>query len=863
MSLLRHLTYGLRTLLHRTARDRDVADEVAHYYEQAAADRSSRGLSPEEARRSLTNAQEQLRSYGWENALAAFVGDLRFALRQLWKHPAFAATAILTLALGIGANTAIFTVVQSVLLAPLPYQDANTIAVLDTRWTNSGHTIPRVTGPDATDIRDQARSLAAVSAYTPDNVGVQLRDHAVFTRWAMIDVNFASVFRLQPVAGRLFTEADAHRAVLVSAQFARDNFGSVQAALGQTLVCDNAMQIVGILPASFDFPQKAQVWEASPLRLESVSRTNFNYKVVTRLRPGITFQTAQAELDGISHRLELAYPADNRNKQIILQPLQQSLTEEARPTLLLLWAAVALILLIACVNVTHLQLVRSMQRQRELAIRKALGSSRWQVMRPVILEGLLLSLLGGACGVGLAIPAMHALLAIAPEDLPRAADIHLNGWVLAFTLGLSLAATLVSSILPARRAAKVNPADALKHDSSRGISRHDASALRDGLVVAEITMTFVLAVGAGLLLHTMANLLTRDLGYQTQQRLVVDVMQSQQDARPMVQQYLQLFHQLAALPGVEQVAGILGLPVSGYGSNGNYIVKGSGQSFNQDHAPWAHFSVASPGYFQTMGIPLKRGRDFTPRDSYNSEFVAVISESVATQNFAGADPLGRQIQCGLDSDKWMTVIGVVGDVRQASPAEQPGPILYMPMSQHGYAREIHIVLRTKVRPLTLMNPVREKILETNPLIALRFTTMDAMLTQSMTIQRFRAALVSSFAGVGLLLAMLGVYGTMAYIVAQSTFEIGLRMAFGADKAAILRGVLHHAAKLAGCGIALGLLLSFALARLIAGMLVGVGPLDPVSLSLASALMLITALAAAFAPAWKAASVDPMVALRAE
>ena len=681
MSLWRHLTYGLRTLLHRTVRDREVADEVAHYYEQAAADLTSRGLSPEEARResrSHTTVQEQLRSYGWENALAAFARDLRFALRQVWKHPAFAATAILTLALGIGANTAIFTVVQSVLLAPLPYHDADTIAVLDTRWINSGHTIPRVTGPDATDIRDQARGLAVVSVYTPDNVGVQLRDHAVFTRWASIDVNFASVFRLQPVAGRLFTEADVHRAVLVSEQFARDNFGSVQAALGQTLVCDNPMQIVGVLPASFDFPQKAQVWEASPSHLESVSRTNFNYKVVTRLRPGVTFQTAQAELDGISHRLELAYPADNRNKQIILQPLQRALTEEARPTLLLLWAAVALILLIACVNVTHLQLVRSMERQRELAIRKALGSSRWQVVRPVVLEGLLLSLLGGAGGVGLALPAMHALLDIAPEDLPRAADIHLNSSVLAFTLGLSLAATLVSSILPARRAAKVNPADGLKHDSSRGISRHDASALRDGLVVAEITMTFVLAVGAGLLLHTMANLLTRDLGYQTQQRLVVDVMQPLQDAQPMVQQYLQLFHQLAALPGVERVAGILGLPVSGYGSNGNYIVKGSGQSFNQDHASWAHFSVASSGYFQTMGIPLKRGRDFTASDSYDSQFVAVISESVARQNFAGADPLGRQIQCDLDSGKWMTVIGVVGDVRQASPAEQPSPYCTCP-----------------------------------------------------------------------------------------------------------------------------------------------------------------------------------------
>jgi putative ABC transport system permease protein len=871
MSLWRHLTYGLRSLLHRTARDRDVADEVAHYYEQAAADLTSRGFSPEAARRASrtrTTAQEQLRSYGWENALAAFAGDLRFALRQLWKHPAFAATAILTLALGIGANTAIFTVVQSVLLAPLPYHDANTLAVLDTRWTNSGHTIPRVTGPDGSDIRGQSHSLAYVSLYSPGNLGVQLRDHAVFTRWAAVDVNFAQVFRLHPIAGRLFTDADDHRAVLVSEQFARDNFGSLQAALGQSLAVEKLpLQIVGVLPASFDFPEKTQVWEAFSLHPQSLSRTAFNYRAVARLRPGATFQAAQAELDAISRRLELAYPDDNRNKQIVLQPLQQALTAEARPTLLLLWAAVALILLIACVNVTHLQLVRSIERQRELAIRKALGSSRWQVMRPVILESLLLSLLGGGCGILLAIPAMHALLAIAPEDLPRAAEIHLNAWVLAFTLGLSLIAMLVSSILPARQAARVSPADALKHDSSRGIARHGTSSLRDGLVVAEITMTFVLATGAGLLMHTMAELLTRDMGYQASRLLVVNAdtqAHSSQDAQRVVQQYDQLFHQLAALPGVQHVAGIMGLPTGNYGSNGNYVVKGSGQSLDRDRAPWANFSVASPGYFQTMGIPLKRGRDFSSSDLYSSSFVAVISEAVAAQAFAGTDPLGKQIQCGLDSDTWMTVIGVVGDVRQASPAEQPGPTLYMPMSQHPfYANEIHIVLRTRVPPLTLMTSVRDKILETNPLIALRFTTMDAMLTQSMTVQRFRAALVSSFAAVGLLLAMLGVYGTMAYTVAQSTFEIGLRMAFGADKSAILRGILHHAAKLAGCGVALGLLLSFALARLIAGMLVGVGPLDPVSLGLASALILITAMAAAFAPGWKATSVDPMVALRAE
>jgi putative ABC transport system permease protein len=872
MSLWRQLVYGLRSLLHRSARNQDVADEVEHYFEQVSADLRSRGLSADDARRAArlesgnrTVVQEQVRSYGWENAVTSFIGDLRFALRQLSKHPAFTATAILTLALGIGANTAIFTVVQSILLAPLPYEDAGRIAVLNTRWANTGHTTRGVTGPDATDVRMQARSFATLSLYSGGSMGVQLRDHAVFTVITPVDANFAQVFGLHPIAGRIFTDAEAHRAALVSEQFARDNFGSVQAALGQTIAVENEpLQITGVLPASFAFPAKTQVWEATPLRTESVSRTAFNYKAVLRLRPGVTFQAAQAELDGISRRLEVAYPDANAHKQMILQPLQQALTTDARPTLLLLWATVALILLIACVNVTHLQLVRSMERQRELAIRKALGSSRWQVMQPVVLESLLLSVLGGVCGVLLAIPALRALLALAPERLPRAAEIHLNGWVLAFTLGLSLATTLVSSILPARRAAKVNPADVLKQDSSRGISRHGAAVLRDGLVVAEVTATFVLAVGAGLLLHTLANLLTRDMGYQTRQLLIVDAdapAHSEQDVQRVVRQFDELFSQLAALPDVEHVAGIMGLPTGNYGSNGYYNVSG-GQP--QDPAPWALFTVASPGYFQTMGIPLKRGRDFTSGDVYSGQFVAVISESLAKQSFGKADPLGKQIQCGLDSDKWMTVIGVVGDVRQDSPAEQPGPNLYMPMSQHPfYANQIHIVLRTRVLPLTLMTTVQEKILRINPQIAMRFTTMDAMVNKSITTERFRAALVSGFAGVGLLLAMLGVYGTMAYSVAQRTFEIGLRMAFGAEKATILRGVLQHAAKLACCGIAMGLVLSLAVARLITSMLVGVRPLDPLTVGSASALLLITAMAAAFAPGWKATHVEPMVALRAE
>ena len=874
MSFWRQLIYGLRGLINRKARDREVADEVEQYFEEAAAAWRTRGLTAEEAKRaarlesgSTIATREQVRSYGWENAVAAFFGDLRFAVRQLLKHPAFAMAAAMTLALGIGANSAIFTVVESVLLAPLPYRDAGNIAVLNTRWTDSGHTSRRVTGPDGSDIRNQVRSFAAVSLYNGGNLGVELRDHSVYTVVTWADPDFARVFSLEPIAGRLFNDSEAHRAALVSEEFARDNFGNAQAALGQTLHVENeALEIIGVLPRWFDFPAHTQVWEAAPLNPESKSRTAFNYKAVARLRSNVTPESAQAELNAISLQLEKAYPTENRSKRVMVQPLQQALTGGARPTLLLLWATAGLILLIACVNVTHLQLVRSIEQQREIAIRKALGSSRWQVMRPVILEGLLVSLIGGTAGVLLASAAVHVLVAMAPADLPRAGEIHLNCWVLAFTLGLSVLTALVAASLPALRAAKVDPADALKRDPSRGMSGNGTASLREGLVIAEVTATFVLAMGAGLLLHTMTNLMARSMGYETHRMLVVDAdapAHSLQDALRTVHQFDQIFQNLAALPMVEHVAGIMGLPTGSYGSNGYYQTRG-GVTVDPNHQASANFSVASAGYFQTMGIAVEHGRDFNSQDTFESPFVAVISKSVARQSFGDIDPIGKQIQCGLDSDKWMTVIGIVGDVRQDSPAEPPGPTLYMPMTQHPfYANQIHIVLRTSVKPLALMSAAQQTILEVNPLMALRFTTMDSMMDESMATERFRAVLISSFAGVGLLLAMLGVYGTITYSVTQQKFEIGIRMAFGADRGAILRSVVRQAAKLACYGIAAGLILSLVLTRLLTSMLVGVRPMDPISLAGAASLILLTALCSAFAPSWKATHIDPMATLRAE
>lgn len=874
MSLWRTIGYGLRNLLRSGKRDREVADEVAQYFEDAKASWSESGLSEEDAERrvraevgTMNAVREQARSFGWENQARAIYWDFRFAARQLSKHRAFTWTAVLTLALGIGANAAIFTVIESVLLAPLHFANADRLAALDTHWSDSGHTAPRVTGPDAVDVRNNTKTLEAVSLMAGGNEGVQLRDHATYTIVTWVDENFARVFALHPIAGRLFRDAESHRAVLVSEEFARDNCGGAQAAIGQLLHIESeAVEIVGVLPAGFHYPDKTEVWEAFPLRPDSMSRTAFNYRAVALLRQGVSFPSAQAELDDLSTRLQAAYPTENRAKVMMAVQLAEALTGKARPTLLLLWGTVGMILLIACVNVTHLELVRSMERQREIAIRKALGSNQWQVMRPVVLEGLLVALLGGAAGVALAFPTVRILVAMAPKDLPRASEIHLNGWVLAFTLGVSIATALVSSLLPAMRAAKTNAAEAMKQDASRGMEHRGARRLREALVVAEVAVTFVLAVGAGMLLRTMTQLMKQDMGYETRQLLVVDAdapAHADEDYRRVIAQFGNLFGELGRLPGVVRAAGVMGLPTGPYGSNGYYSTQG-GLPIDSQHKPYANFTVASPGYLETMEIPILRGRDFSKQDALESPFVAIISESLARLSFAEGDPIGKRIQCGLDSDKWMTVIGVVGDVRQDSPADPPGPTLYMPMAQHPYyANQIHIVLRTEVEPLAVVSAVRQKILAANPMIAIKVTTMDAMVNDSITVERFRAVLLSTFAGMGLLLAMLGVYGTIEYSIAQRKFEIGIRMAFGADKAVILRSIVAHAAVLACCGIAAGFALSLLMTGLLRTMLVGVRPIDPLSLGGAALLLVATAMTAAAAPGWKAAHVDPMTAIRGE
>ena len=794
--------------------------------------------------------------------------DIRHALRLLRNSPGFTLVAVLTLALGIGANTAIFSVLNGIVLSPLNFADSARIAAIGTSNTKTGRLSTRVTGGDLPDLRE-APAFEAMAYYSGGEMGVQLEDRAEFTSVAFVNPDYFRVFGVAPLAGRVFSAEPDESSALIGLAFAQRNFGSAQAALGRKLSLDNKLYTVGgVLPADFAMPRKTQVWLSAPIKPRNTNRTAYNYSLVAKLKADVSPAAAQAALDAIAARLAAAYPASNRDKGFAVTPLRDTMVAGVKSTLLLLMGAVSLVLLIACANVANLLLARATARAREIALRAALGASRWRIVRQLMIESAILAIAGGSLGVLLAQFGTDALLRLAPPNLPRVADIHMDWAVLAFVTAASLSASLLFGLAPAWKVSRADLIDAIKSGGSRGALGGGGSArLRNLLVAGEIALSFVLAIGAGLLLRSFASLTTVDLGFKPDRVLVMYAhapAKTLKDAIATSRFFATLTPRLGALPGVKIVASAMGLPAGQYGSNGGFLVEGRGSFESGIELPQAGFRLASPAYFATMGIPLIRGRDFSDRDSYEAPFAAIVSETLAKRVFPGEDPIGKRLQCGLDSPNWMTIVGIVGDVRASSPATAPDSELYMPLRQHPFmANESQFVLRTAGDPAALTTAVRETVRSANPAVAMKFTTMDSAIADSIAAPRFRAALIAAFAGLALVLAAIGIYGVMTYLVSQRTSELGLRMALGASQSGILRMILLRALVLAGVGLAAGLALSLAAARAIESMLFGIKSTDLASYVAASLGVAIVASLAAALPAWRAARIDPMTALRRE
>ena len=848
----------------------NLADELETHLQLQTEDNLRAGMSPEQARReallkfgSLESTKESLRDRRALPGLESLFKDLAYALRILRKSPGFAAVAILTLALGIGANTAIFSVLNGILLQPLPYPDPDRIVSLNTTFQPAGRTIPRISGGDLLDLQSANQAFDAIGYYMGGEIGMQIGNRGEFAWIYSINPDLLRVFSMIPVYGRLLTESDAGRAAVVSLPFAIRAFGSGPAALGQSLSVDKqTYEIAGILPAAFEFPKRTDVWIAAPARLQNTNHSAYNYRVVGKLKPALTQRAAEAQLGAIATRLSAAFPDTNRDKTFSIAPLRDQLTGPVGPTLWVLMAVVSLVLLISCANVANLLLARAAVRSREIALRAALGASRWRILRQLTLESLLLAAAAGALGLLIAAGGIDLLLRLAPDNLPRVTEIRIDRAVLLFAAVVSLLATTLFGLLPAWQASRVDLQDALKQGGTRGQLGLHHSRLRGALVIAEVSLSVMLAIGATLLSRSFFALSAVDLGFHVEDRLVMYTHVPTHGLDETIRVAASIDDMLAAvaaIPGVESTAAAMGVPSGRYGSNGSYFLE------NQPSAnpPHALFGLASPSYFATMGIPLLRGREFSTGDRYGQFFAAIISQSLARRSFPNENPIGRRIKCGLDApDQWMTIVGVVGDTRHDSPASAPEPELYMPLAQHPYyANEFQMVIRTALPLRSLAGPIREKMRDLTPTAALDFTTLDEMIATSVATPRFRFFFTTAFAALALLLAMVGVYGVMSCLTAQRTSEFGLRLALGAKPTDLLITVLKRAAILAATGLIIGGAASLAAGRLIASILFGLKPTDAISYAAVFAAMLLATLAAAALPALRAARTDPATALR--
>jgi putative ABC transport system permease protein len=791
--------------------------------------------------------------------------DARFAIRSLLKNPGFTALAVVVLALGMGANTAIFSVVNSLLLKALPYEEPERIVSVYTRWIASGKN-GQLSGPDFQDLKKQSTSFAHFTYFGGAETNVVVDGVAGYAHVTMANKGFFDVFGVKPAAGRLFTDAEMEKGAaplaVISEAFWRRVMQGRPDAVGRAIRFEGRLfTVIGIAP--FQFPDKTDVWYAAGQEDENPNRTAHNYLGLAKLKPGVTLEQANSELSGLMARLAAQYPKENSKKSAIAVPLREDLVEGIQKTVLLLFGAVALVVLIACANVANLLLAKATSRTREIAIRAAVGASRWHVIRLMLYECLILSLAAAVLGLLLAYWGVDVLKAAAPRDLPRLNEIGLDWTVLLFALATSLGATILFGLAPAVTSSRADLNEALK--ASSRTTPGGSPTLRSALVVSEIALSVMLAIGAGLLVRSLVNLSRSPMGFETERLLLVETATPAQDkegAKRNIRFYGDVLPQVQAIPGVVAAGAVTAPPGRIARSNGAVQVEGRPYDGDWTKLPSALFTVATPGYLKSIGIPLRAGRDFDDRDRFDAPFTVIINEAFAKTVFPNENPIGLRMRCGLDSAEWMTIIGVVGDVRQQGPAKTAAMELILPYQQHPFpATYMTMTVRTTGDPVGLQETIRQKMRALNPEVPSKFTTMEMAISDANAQPRFRTQLLALLAGLAVLLAMIGVYGVMAYSVAQRLGEIGLRMALGADGSNILRMILMGGAKLAAMGLAAGLVAAFAAGRLIESLLFGVRAADPLVYGSVTVGALVAVTLAAWAPARKAAALDPVQVLK--
>ncbi len=871
--------------------DRVLDEELQAHFDMLVEQNIGRGMPPDEARRAARlelggadQIKESVHDQRGLPFLESLWQDVHYGVRMLRKSPGFTTVAVLTLALGIGANTAMFSVINPVLLRPLAYKDPSQLVVV--QYEEMG----TVAGGSFLDWQADSRSferMGAAEAWTANLAG---GDRPEQLEAMHLTSDILPLLGVRPMLGRVLLPEEEHtgheHVIVVSYNLWKNRLGSSGDAVGQTLSLDGEpYTIVGVMPPGFQFAPfwdtKAQIWAPLALDARRDDRHGASLRVFARLNSGVTPEQARAEMNTISARLEKEYPGTNGKIAII--PLQEIVVRSVRPALLMLLAAVGFVLLIACANVAHLQLVRAAAREKEMALRSALGASGPRIFRQLLTESFILSLAGALFGLLLAYSGVRLVVALAPPEIPRLETLTLDGHVFVFLLVITACAGVVFGLAPALKASRVDLTESLKEgarSSTQGVRR---SRARNLLVVSEFALAMVLLVGAGLILRSFVALLAVDPGFDPANVIAMTVsLTGSRDADPHRRPafFRELAERVRELPGVESASAINHLPL--YGDNWGipFVIEGRPPA-PPGQGPSAAFLAVLPGYFHTMRIPIKEGRDFTQQDVLDAPHVVIINELVANRYWPNENPVGRRIAVpglGVTTDDtaktldWFTIVGIVRDTKQADlgdPAEEQMIFPYLQTrfyleNPHSYATSLTLVVRTSLKPSVVTSAVENTVQSMDKGVPVSdVITMKQAMALQVSEPRFYVLLLGAFAAVALSLATVGIYGVVSYSVARRTHEIGIRLALGAQGRDVLGMIVSEGARLALTGIGIGVIAAFGLTRLMASLLYGVGASDTLTYASVGALLAVAALAACYIPAQRAMRVDPIIALRYE
>jgi predicted permease len=871
-------------LFRRRRRDEELDEEVQAHLRMAAQEHAERGESLEQARASAVHefgnvilVKEVTRDMWGVRWLETLGQDLRYGMRQLRRNPGFTAVAVFTLALGIGANTAMFSVVNAVLLDPLPYLEPNRLVTLWDTSTAFGSPGPgSMTDPDYVQLRAQNQVFADATAFHGQTFNLTGAGEPERLLGAAVSPHLFHLLGVAPALGRGFAsdeeQAGRGNVVLLSHQLWERRFGANPAILGKPITLDGAsFTVVGVMPPFFGFPNQSSIW--SPLVLTS-DQSNAMDKIVARLKPGVTLERARKDVAVIGHRLnQQNHRPDSGEEGFSLVFLQDSMVSKIRPALIVLLAAVGLVLLIACVNVANLLLARATARQHEISVRFALGASRGRILRQALTESVLLAVMGGSLGMLLAAWCRNFLVSLMPQSLAepgiigRMTTIHLDVRVFGFTLLASLGGAVLFGLVAGLKVSSTNTQPSLKQAAKTLTPSTHLLSLRNTLVVAEYALTLVLLISAGLLIKSFVRLMEVDPGFQPERVLIANLelppTQYQTDTQ-MKEFHDSVMQRIASLPGVRAVGTVsYGLPMYGGGLLGDFNIEG----LPEPPHSMVNKLVVSSGYFRAMGIRIEEGREFDEHDGDKSQPVAIVSESMARRFWPRGDALGKRLHLGFEGSPWYSVVGVALDVKQMGLEKEAPLAIYVPYSQAPrsfFLSFMTIATRTDSDPLSMANALRRAVLAVDPNMPLfDVTSMEQLVYQSVSTPRFNAFLLAGFASLALILAVVGIYGVTSYSVTQRTHEIGIRMALGAERLDVLRMVVRQGLRLVGLGTAIGVVAAFAITKVLRSMLCGAQHTDALTYFTVAAALIGVSLLATCIPARRATKVDPLVALRYE